>query len=124
MAKPRDKDEERAMDLDHLEPAMRERAHDLGFRKRASINKILRGIEHEKLTSRISLGFEVFMGLATLGSFVGRALAGEDHKGQLLLVGLFAFAWAIGAWAYKKRADHRHRDLEQLLAIVKEKLGK
>jgi len=124
VAKPRNQDDERAVDLDHLEPALKKKAQDLGFRKRASVNKTVRLLDHEKWTLKLSLGFVAVMGLATVLSFGLRFFLPEERKGQLLLVGLFAGAWSFLSWLYAKRAKRRLHDVTELLEVVKGRLGK
>jgi hypothetical protein len=124
VAKPRNADEERAVDLDDLDAALKKRALDLGFRKRASINKIVRTAEHERRGRKLSLGFVVFMGIAALVCLSLRFFLPEERKGHFLLMGLFAAAWSFLAWLYAKRATRREKGLEELLGVVKAKLGK
>ncbi len=124
MAKPRNADEERAVDLDHLEPALKSKALDLGFRKRASVNKIVRTLDHERKGHKLSLGFVIVMAVAAAASFVLRIFLPEERKGHFLLMGLFAAAWSFLAWLYAKRSARRWKEAEELLSVVKERLGK
>jgi hypothetical protein len=124
VAKPRNADEERAVDLDHLEPDLKSKALDLGFRKRASVNKIVRTLEHEKKGHKLSVGFVIVMGVAAVVSLVLRFFLPEERKGHFLLIGLFAGAWSFLAWLYAKRSSRRGKEAEELLAVVKAKLGK
>jgi predicted permease len=122
--KQKNKDDERSMDMDHLEPAMKKKAHDLGFRKRVSINKVLRGIEHEKWAYRLCLGFVIAMAISAVVALVLRFFLPEERQGHFLMIGLFAAFWSLGAWFYSGRAVRREQWSHELLAIVKEKLGK
>jgi hypothetical protein len=124
LAKPRNKDEERSVDIDHLEPHQKKRAHDLGFRARISVNKVNRIIAHEQWTWRLCMGFTIFMAVATVACFALRVVLPEERKGHFLMMGLFAAFWALGSWAYSKRAARLEVWGVELLGIVKDKLGK
>lgn len=124
MARPKKQDDERAVDLETLEPAMRTKALDLGFRKRVSINKVLRTSEHEQRTRKLSLAFMALTGAASLGGFIVRFVGPVEKRGEFLAIGLFALLWAVGSWAYARRARRLEKDAEVLLAVVRERLGK
>jgi Flp pilus assembly protein TadB len=124
VGKNKKQDEERAVDLESLEPELRNKTLHLGFRKRVSINKVLRVIEHEKFTRKMSLGFMALTALAALAAFVVRAVGPLEKRGEFLAIGLFASLWAVGSWAYAKRAKRLELDGEELLAVVRERLGK
>ena len=122
--KQKSKEDERSVDINHLEPDLRSKAHDLGFRQRVSINKVVRGIEHEKWAYRLCMGFVIVTGLAAAGSFVARFFLPPDRQGHFLMIGLFAAFWSLGSWTYSKRAARREKEGEELLAFVRNKLGK
>jgi hypothetical protein len=124
VAKPKDQDNERAVDIDTLEPALRTKSLDLGFRKRVSINKVKRTIEHEQWTRKMSLGFMAVTALASAGGFLVRFFGPVDKRGEFLAIALFAALWAVGSWAYARRARRLEKDGEELLAVVKDRLGR
>ena len=118
------KEDERSVDMNNLEPALKKKAHDLGFRQRVSINKILRGIEHEKWAYKLCMGFVVVMAVAAMGFLIGMTVVDEDRRGHFLGIGVFAAFWSAGAFIYSKRAIKRQLHSNELLAVVKDKLGK
>ena len=118
------KEDERSVDMNALEPALKKKAHDLGFRQRVSINKILRGIEHEKWAWKLCMGFVVVMAVAAMGFLIGMTVVHEDRRGHFLGIGVFAAFWSAGAYIYSKRAIRRQEWSDELLVVVKDKLGK
>jgi len=122
--KQKNKDEERSVDIDHLEPDLKSKAFDLGFRKRVSVNKVARVLEHEKWWARLCMVLTGVGVLASIGCFAARIVLSEEKKGHFLMMGLFAALWALGSWAYAKRAARLEKASMELLAVVKAKLGK
>lgn len=122
--KQQDREDERSVDMDKLEPVLRKKAHDLGFRQRVSINKVLRGIEHEKRAYRLCMGFVVGMAVLAAAFIVGKFVSPPERQGHLLGIGIFVAFWSLGAFIYSKRAVRREAWSEELLEVVKAKLGK
>ena len=125
MAKKKEKEEDQAgsVDLESLSPELREAARSLGFKKRASLNKIARTLEYEIKHGKIAWIFTLVLVTATLGfgvmSFVGPA----GMQGNARAAAVFIAFWALITFVYARLCDKKARDCMQLEAVVKQKLG-
>jgi hypothetical protein len=120
----KDEANERSVDLDSLEPALRDKALALGFKKRASVNKVVRTIEHEQTYHKMAWIFVGVMALAGVVFLGLRYVIDPDRKGQFLMIGLFALMWSFLSWLFARRTKKHIVYSEELLAVVKDKLGK
>jgi hypothetical protein len=115
---------DKALELDSLEPAVQKAALDLGFKHRASVNKIARGVDHERKGYKLALGFTVVVGIATVAMFASSFFAAKDSRGAQRGIALFALLWTVAAGAYARRFKRRWQEFVVLDEIVKTKLGR
>ncbi|MBI3722742.1 hypothetical protein HY251_02125 [bacterium] len=113
----------RAVDLDRLDPDLQKAAKTLGFRERASVNKIARSSAHERHTEMVAVGFAALTGVAASAALTYSFLGPREKHGQMLSVAIFVALWALLAFVYSLRAKKRVGDLQKLDAAVKQKLG-
>jgi hypothetical protein len=119
-----DEANERAVEVEQLPKELRSTARELGFRQRVSLNKIARGVEHEKWAEKLCKLFALVTGLVGAGFLVARYFAPLEKRGEFFMISLFALAWAGLSWVFGYRATRRQKGLAQLDAVVKDRLGK
>jgi len=123
MAKKDAESNEKSVDLDDLAPNLRQTAQRLGFKKRASINKIARTIESEAKHTKVGWIFTGVM-LGATAVFMLISFVGPDGiRGNARGVGVFGAFWALVAYVYTRRSKKDHALLIELDAAVKQKLG-
>jgi len=112
-----------SIEIDRLDPDLQKMAKHLGFRERASVHKIGRGIETERRTEVLSAAFAAVTGFFGLAALVYSVVGPSEKRGQMQGVGIFIALWALLAFVYSLRARKRLGEFRKLESIVKEKLG-
>lgn len=126
MAKKKSKDvesNERAVDVEALEPRLQPIALRLGFRKRVSVNKVARTILEEEKHARVG---KVFTGVMVGGTvaFLALSFAGPvSLHGKALGVAIFAAFWTLIGFVYTRQARRHKVELLEIDAVVKQMLG-